>query len=288
MADENTPQGTPGQGQQPPQNTPQGTQQQEPAWLQHIPEQYREEAKKNVLLQSDYTRKTTEIAEKQKAWEQEKQQLAERLNNYDTWYRDQYAPFYQKAQPHMEKIIAMINGQQAQAQQPAQSNGNDPFEHYDVLPPQEQAKRLAEYLNQNYLSNALSALKQEFNQTLAQREAYYSNLLNVMTDAYGRKFQNPGLDLQAYMKEALEIQSGKKNPLDLAYTSVTKEADLKNLQEQFYKKGREDMELEFKNKQLSSGALQSETIPLFKQKPLTREQVEESVRQKALKAGLPW
>lgn len=287
MADTPNPTGNQGQDNQSPPNTPQGTQN-EPAWLQHVPEQFREDAKKGYLLQSDYTKKTQEWSEKQKSWDAEKQQLSERLGTYDSWYRDQYTPFYQKAQPHMEKIMAIINGQQQQSPvQNGNGQGQSPFDNYDVLPPQEQARRVAEYNKAEFL-NMLNEREQRMNQEWAKREQYYSNLLSVMNNAWSKKFQNPNLDMDAFMKEALAYQAGQKNPFDAAYASVTKDADLKALQEQFYKKGREDMELEIKNRQQVPGAMQSETIPLFKQKPKTRDEVTEAARQQAIKAGLPW
>lgn len=293
MPDEN-PQGTQGQPLNGTQNNPLGSQQpqpsQEPAYFQHIPEQFREEAKKNYLLQSDYTKKTQEFSEREKAWQAKEADYERRAKEWND-FQAQYDPFYKKLQAHWDKIAPIIAGQQAQSGQPQQQPDQVPqnlWENFDVLPPAEQAKRIAEHTKNEYLAKELAAMRQEFNQALAQREQYYQNFLNIYTDAFTRKFQNPNLDLQTFMKEAIDIQYGRKNPLDLAYTSVTSEAQRKALEEQYYKKGREDRELEYQNSQQTNGALNGQTIPMFKQAPLTREQVSEAARQVAVKKGIPW
>lgn len=274
----NTPQGT--------DNKPADTQQsQEPAWLKELPEQHREDAKKSYLLQADYSRKTQEIAEKQKSWEKERGELEARVKEYNE-FSQAYTPFYTKLQQHWDKIAPILEGRQAPAAQ--SQTHEDFFENYDVLPPQEQAKRLAEHVNNQYVTAQMAQLKQEFNQALAQREQYYSNYLNILTDAFERGRKDPNLNLPEYMSKAIQIQYGRENPLELAYTAVTADRTRKDLEEQFYKKGKEDALLEMQNKQQANGAMQSQTIPIFKQKPLTREQVSEAARQVAIGKGLPW
>jgi hypothetical protein len=276
------------------QNNPPGSQQQapqEPAYFQHIPEQYREEAKQHYLRQSDYTKKTQDFSEKEKAWQAKEADYEQKVKQYND-FAQQYQPFYQKLQQNWDRIAPILAGQQLPVQQQTQ-NGNQPHqdqwgENFDVLPPAEQAKRIAEYTKTEYLSKELQAMRQEFNAALSEREKYYQNFLNIYTDAFTRKFQNPGLDMQAFMKKAIDIQYGRENPMDLAYTATTSEADRKALEEQYYKKGREDRELEYTNQQQTNGALQNQTIPNFRQTPLTREQVTEAARQVAVKKGLPW
>jgi len=269
-------------------NNPAGSPQpQEPAWIAALPEQHREEAKKSYLLHSDYTKKTTDFSEKEKAWQAKEADYERRVKEYND-FQTQYVPFKQKLEQYWDKIAPILAGQQPVQVPQQQQNGQDQWENWDVLPPQEQAKRLAEYTRSEYLMKELEARDQKFNQALAQREQYYQNYMTLLTDALMKRQQNPDLDVNAYMKKALDIQQGKENPMDLAYTAVTSEASRKALEEQYYKKGREDRELEYQNSQQSNGALQNQTIPMFKQTPLTREQVSEAARQVAAKKGYLW
>jgi hypothetical protein len=286
----NNPEGTAKNPELGNQQQQQQQQQQEPAWLQYVPEQHRESAKKDYLLQSDYTRKTQEYAEKQKAWEKERSDWEERSKSWDSFLQ-QYTPLREKLQAHWEKIAPILNGQQQQAlanQQQQVPNNEDYWQNYDVLPPAEQAKRVAEYSYNNHVRNNLEKFFQDFNQGVSKREQFYQNYLKVLTKAITQKIKNPELDIDAYMARANEIQAGRVDPLDIAYGDVTSEATKKQIEEAAYERGRKDREEEFKNSQQSSGAFNSETIPLFRVKPLTRDQVTEAARQVAAKKNLSW
>lgn len=290
MADENIQQG--GTGGQPQSgadnNQPAG--QQEPTWFQNVPEQYREEARTGWLRQQDYTKKTQEIADRQKAWETEKSELQRTVDQFQNFQKE-YEPFRSLLQKNWDRISPILYGQQ-QAQQPAQSqDGNKQWDfHPAALSILEQPAwdNVGQYYQARYFNPVIEALKNEFNQALARREQYYQNYLGVMTDAYNRKFADPGLDIVAYMKKALDIQSGKENPMELAYASMTSVDKLKAAEEAAYRRGREDFETEIKNKQVPNGALQNEVIPVFRQKPKTRDEVKEAARQTAIKLNLPW
>jgi hypothetical protein len=282
-------------------NTLPGTQQaqqtqqsdQEPKWLSSIQNPTeREEAKKSYLLHSDYTKKTQTIADERKTWDTEKQKLQADTQKWNDWYQQQYQPFYTLYQKNKPQIDAILSGQAATQQQQAQSQNNanqsDPFENYDLLPPQEQAKRLADYVGNQVLSQQLQAMEQKMVQALNQKEQFFANYLTILTDAYGRKFQNPDLDMNQYIQKALEISQGKFNPLEQAYQTVTSESSQKRMQEDWMKKGREEAALEYKNQQQSNGALQQPFVPIFKQKPETRAQIRETVRNEALGKGISW
>ena len=211
--------------------------QQEPKWLSYVPETEREEAKKGYLFQSDYTKKTTELADQRKAWETEKTQLAEQNKKYTDWWAG-FEPTYKAISENWPKIQAALTGQApAQNPQSPQQTPEDPFRDFELLAPADQARKIAEHVNSQHVVKALQAQEQKFNQTLQQREAYYQNYMNILTDAFNRKFQNPDLSIPDFLQKALEFSYGKGNPLDMAYNVLTKDADLKKQQEQWSKEG---------------------------------------------------
>jgi hypothetical protein len=265
-------------------------QEQDPQWLQFVPQEHREAAKKDYLRQSDYTKKTTEYAEKQKAWDKERSDW-EAKDKYWTSFNEQYAPFRERIAAHWDKIAPILNGQQQQVlanQQQQPQSSDDYWQNYDVLPPAEQGKRVAEFAYNNHVRTDLIKFFNEFNQGLQREKQTAQNYLKVLTKAITQKIKNPELDLDAYMARANEIQSGRVDPLDIAYGDVTSAATKKELEEAAYKRGQLDKEQEFKNSQQSNGAFNSESIPLFRVKPMTRDQVTEAARQVAAKKNLPW
>lgn len=275
-------------------NNPQGTQQQgqDPAWFQHIPDQYREEAKKSYLLHSDYTKKSQELSEQRKQWESEQQKYKDyeqKVSSYDKWWGDNKSTF-EAIQKNWERIAPILQGQAVNTQNP-QNNGQSSqnyFENWDVLPAQEQAQRLAEYVASNHLQKGLSAQEQKINQLLAQKEQQIQNYLAILTDAYGKKFENPSLNIPEYIKKATEYSYGQFNPMDLAYQSMTGPASLEKMKEEWLAKGREEARLEAQNAAQSTGAFNNVTIPTFRGQPKTRSEVTESVRAEMQKKGFGW
>jgi hypothetical protein len=272
-------------------NQQQTCQDSEPRWLSYIPESERKEAREGWLRDADYRKKTMEIGERERTWETEKQSLAEKAaqaDQFTKWYQESYTPFYNQINSKWEDIQKVLTGQPATA---PQTNGNqqqDYFANYDLLPPTEQAKRQAEYIQNNYLAQALQAQKQEFTQNLQQEKGYFTNFLNILVDAFDRKSNDPSLDLRAFLTEANNFQQGKGNPLELAYAKVTSETSRKALEDQWYKKGKEEALLEMQNQQQSNGALNDRGVPVFKVQARTKAQIEDAARDAARKANISW
>ena len=88
----------------------------------------------------------------------------------------------------------------------------------------------ARYVNPQ-VQQVQQALAQQFNQELVKREQIYQNYLRIMNDAYARKFQDPSLDIPKFMQQALAVQSGQINPLDVAYNTMTYDDRLKAAEE---------------------------------------------------------
>jgi hypothetical protein len=260
---------------------------QDPKWLSYIPETEREDARKGYLMQSDYTKKTTEIADRQKAWDTEKAELSRLNNEYVTWWTG-FKPTFDTINGNWDKIQKVLGGQAPAQTQQSPQQPEDPFRDYDLLPPVEQAKRIGEQVVAQHVTKALQAQEQKFNQAFQQREQYYQNYLNIWTDAQERARKNPDFPVREYLQQALEYSSGKGNPLEMAAMTVTKDSDLKKQQEQWDKAGYERAKLEFQNQQQPTGAVQDGFIPLFKQTPQSREQIAEAVRHEASTKGIAW
>jgi hypothetical protein len=272
-------------------NQPAG-QSSEPSWLSYVPDTEREEARKSYMLNKDYTEKTQSLSEQRKQWETEKQSLAEKAaqaDQFTEWYQKSYTPFYNQINSKWEDIQKILTGQPAQT---PQTNGTqqqqDYFANWDLLPPTEQAKKQAEYIQNTYLAQELQAQKQEFNQNLQQEKGYFTNFLNILVDAFDRKSKDSSLDLREFLTEAQNFQQGKGNPLELAYAKVTSEASRKALEDQWYKKGKEEALLEMQNQQQSSGALNDRGVPVFKMQARTKAQIEDAARDAARKANISW
>src|SRR5574337_1844236 len=87
-------QGSQGQAQSAAGTNPQGQQSQgqqqqgqEPKWLSYVPEAERKEARDGWMMQSDYTKKTSEFSEQKKAWEAERKQFQDNLAQYDAFWK---------------------------------------------------------------------------------------------------------------------------------------------------------------------------------------------------------
>jgi hypothetical protein len=279
-------QGTPGQAPAA-QSTPASTQSQEPAWMTHVPEQFRDEAKKSYLLQSDYTKKTQELADQRKSWESEQEKYKgyeSKLSNYDKWWNEN-SKTIELLQKNWDKVQPILTGQPAPTQDNAQPSH---FRDYDILPPEEQAKRVAEYVQNQYVTKALEAQKQEYAATLAEKQSQMQNYLAILTDAFERKSQDPGLNIRDYIQKATEIASGKFNPMEMAYHTLTDPQKLEKQKAEWWAQAKEEGMLEERNKHQSPGAFQGSGVPNFKVKPQSREDIKTAVQKLAMEKGFGW
>jgi len=267
---------------------PAGTQSQEPAWMTHVPEQYRDEAKKSYLLQSDYTKKTQELADQRKSWESEQEKYKgyeSKLSNYDKWWNEN-SKTIELLQKNWDKVQPILTGQAVAHQQTGEQPSH--FKDYDILPPEEQAKRVAEYVQNQYVTQALAAQKQEFAQTLAEKQSQVQNYLAIVTDAFERKSQDPGLNIRDYIQKATEIASGKFNPMEMAYHTLTDPQKLEKQKAEWWAQAKEEGALEERNKHQSPGAFQGSGVPNFKVKPQSKDDIRTAVQKLAMEKGFGW
>jgi len=288
------------------------TQQQDPQWLSAIADEAtRAEARKGYMQERDYTQKTQELAKEretfqtdQKSWDEGKSKVETEAAQYRDWYNQQYQPFYQKLAPHWDEINAVLEGQakvvrNGQASVPAPTNGPNPvppdyWNNYDMLTPQEQAVRQQEALVQYGLNPAMQqqvqGLQQAFAQQLSDRDKVYGNWAKLFTDGFTKKLANPEFPIETYMENALKVQNGQMDPMAVAYSVTMADSDRKKADEESYKRGRADAELELKNQQQSEGALGGQGTPQVFTKPQsrTRGAIETDVQGIAHKMGIPW
>lgn len=277
---------------------------QEPKWLSAIPDPaLREEAKKDYLLQADYTKKTQTFADQQRAWEQEKTGLQERARQYDAmsqWYQTQYLPFHQRISPKWETIDRYLKGEidlgGNGAQAAAAQVGGDAFKDWDLLPGNEQAKRLTEHLKTSYFDPTIQRQNQEWQQFYAAKEREWAGFIQRYNAIYADAFQKALTEyrqgrefpIQDYVNAQLEISAGKIDVPGLAFQKVTGDHRQKELEKEWYERGKKDREQELLNQQQSPGALQNSSVPIFRQAPKTRDEVSAAARKVAAEKGIPW
>jgi len=275
----------------------------DPKWLAAIGDEgMREEAKKAWMKNEDYTSKTTAIAEERKAWETERTKYQDIEKNYNTmnsWYKTDYMPFHARFTPEKWKVVdAYLNGQgtlSANANT-APTNSQDPFEGYDLLSGSEQAVKMADHLNKTVFEPRLEANNKQWQEWATKKEQdmigflqRYNGINNdavqiaLKEQAEGRVFP-----IQEYVEEQLKILNGQIDAPALAFQKVTGDHRAKDLEKQWYDKGKADREQEYVNQQQNPGALLNTTIPTFPGTPKTREEITAVSRAKAHKEGIPW
>jgi len=291
---------------------PDTTQHQDPQWLSAITDEtIRAEARKGYMLNSDYTQKTQDLAKERetfdtdrKSWDEGKGKVETEAAQYRDWYSQQYQPFYQKLSPHWDDINAVLEGQakvvrngQMSAQAPTNGQSTIPqdyWSNYDVLTPQEQAVRQQEALVQYGLNPVIQQQVQLLQQAFQQQQQTFDKQLaerdKVYMDVWKKTRENPDLPLDGYLQNLYKVRSGGVDHGDMAYSLTMAESDKKKADDEAYKRGRADMELEIKNQQQSPGALGGQGTPqvFIKPQPRTRAAIEADIQATAAHKGIPW
>lgn len=276
----------------------------EPKWLSFITDEaQKKEAREGYLKDADYRQKTMKLADERRGWDGEKAAYEQKTKAWQDWFDQKYQPWVENIKPYLSQIEQMQRGQQSQNgnQQQTQQDVAAQFANWDLLPPEQKAMQLAQYVNQQHVAPSQQQFAQQVLQTisanLAEREKYYQNYLNLQTDALLKKVADPSFDVAAYMQNALKIQQGQIDPMKMAYTMTTADGDLKKVQDEWYKKGEENERLKAANQNQTPGVTGNGALSSFLQQ---RQQsnnptgsngakgVEAVVRGVAAQAGIPW
>lgn len=272
---------------------------QEPAWLAAITDPaLREQARKEFLLQADYTKKTQELAEQRR---QVEAQVAEMQAKLAAW-----EDFGTKMAPHWDSFKAwsqqVRSGQPQQPQAQAQTNlahaaqnqGLD-FSNWEYLPEQERVNRILA-VSEARQAEAIAQRERQWAEAIgnAMRQANEQNYryFNLVVDALGRKIETPGLKLSDLLKEAQALQDqivqGKFNPLDLAYQRLISPEQEEKKKAEYMKLGEEEYKRRLENEKQAAGVTGSGPVPISKQQPRSPGEITQAVRAEADKAGIPW
>ena len=280
-----------------------GEQNQEPAWLAQIADPaLREQAKKEFLLNADYTKKTQELAEKERAYQAQLQKLQE-------WeqFGEQMAPHWGEFKVWRD---GKVNGRQAAQQQQAPANQQQAqqlaavahqidFSNWEYLPEQEKVNRI--------LGAAQMQYEQKLAQTITERERLWGEAIgnamnqsrtgdyrywNLVTDALEKKIENPKLPLRELLKEAMtfqqQIAEGKVNPLDFAYRKLTAPDEEEQNKQKWMKLGEEEHQRKLDAQRQEQGVRGPGAVPILKEAPKKPDEIAQAVRAEAEKAGIPW
>ncbi|MFQ5757182.1 MAG: hypothetical protein ACE5H7_13980 [Acidiferrobacterales bacterium] len=202
----------------------------EPEWFALIPEDQRQAAREGWLRQQDYTRKTQELAEQRRQFEEASKAAEEAAKQYGS--PEEWARFWQQIQPHWDTFVKWNQAQQSGATSPAKtptqttasSPGDDFWTNWDILQPQEQAQRLSQIVAQNVLNQINQQYVPQIQKQFQDYDQYQKNYMTMWRRAFEQKLQDPNIDLDRIFQTAVDMQTGKLDPLDAArQLSVTPE-----------------------------------------------------------------
>jgi len=275
----------------------------EPKWLGMIADEAaRGDAKKAYMLQEDYTKKTQGLAEKEKAWGEERTKYQDIEKNYNTinqWYQNDYVPFHARLTPKWKEVDAYLKGEAALPANGAPTapvNPQDPFDGYDLLSGAEQANKMAEHLKTTFFNPELEKQNKQWQEFYGKKEGEWAGFIQRYNGIYADAFQKAlseykegrEFPIQDYVNAQLEISAGKVDVPGLAFQKVTGDHRQKDLEKQWYEQGKKDQQQEYVNQQQNPGALQNSTVPIFKQPAKSREEITATVQQQAIEKGIPW
>ncbi len=203
----------------------------------------------DIVAKADFTKHAQGKADELKVLQEQLDAKAAENTKFSNWYYGTYEPWLKNVQPALDSY-----NNPAPTAQPSNAippTGNDPYANYGDLLPADQAKLLQEQIttNLNTQFNTWSkGLATNLDTVLKDREKYYQDYLGLYVDANEKKRGNPDLDIMSYMNRALQLRNGKENPMDVAYTLETLEANKKKWLEDGRALGRKDLETELEEK----------------------------------------
>jgi hypothetical protein len=206
------------------------------AWRQQLPESLRDKPIEEVVKWG--TSAHTQLGSLNNDLGKYKKQIEE-LTPYQQSAQE-WTKWWQGIQPRwpeIEKFLqqGVAGSQQQHQQQPAGGQGagltDDVFENWATMDPRQQAKVLIDHLvgqvqntfggYKSELQNFLSEREKHFQAALQQQQASIQNWQNLFQRVWNAKQQNPSLDTDKMLEEAMAIVSGKRDPLDLGMAAAT-------------------------------------------------------------------
>jgi hypothetical protein len=182
-------------------------------------------------------------------------ELAARAEDYqkaakawDEWYK-------KDLQPHWSDIDRMIkskNGRSGQQQpQGQQQTTQDWAKDWDTFTPQQQAALLQQNAIQEIagaLGPALQNWQKQFTDAVKQeigaKEQYFNNYLNLYRKVMDMRLQDPTLDIDSVLDQAVKVLSGNADPIELGKTLATMTSDRDSYAKTMVEKARADWEIQ--------------------------------------------
>jgi uncharacterized protein YukE len=193
---------------------------------------------------------------------------------WDAWYKSDIAP-------NMEDFQAFLKTKQgkqaAQAltgqsnQQAATQQVQEWMQGWDGMTPQQQANALYQASLQQIASSLAPALQnwqkqftEKFQRDVAEKEQYFNNYLNLYRRVMDMRMQNPNLDVDQVLDQAVKVLSGQQDPIELGKTLATLTSDRDAAIKEAVEKARKDWETEQQNKNLATVRPTAGNPPAFK------------------------
>ncbi len=255
----------------------------DPGWMASIPEDQRKEAREWGLRQADYTKKTQTLADERRQFETSSKELQAYKEAADKHgHPDEWAKFWGGVQPYWETFTKYTQQQKTGQSQPQGGSVDDPWKDWDLTPANQQADRMAKHLEAKIRSNIEAEYMPQIQQAFKSRDEYNQNYLTLMRKAFEMKNTNPELDLDQLFQTAVDMQSGKINPLEVAQKYSTPAPDLDKMFNERLEQQKVQWEEEWKSKQQATTPVPGIPLSAFSPRPdapKTAEEAKQRVRE---------
>ena len=182
------------------------------------------------------------------------QQYQAAVQAWDKWFKD---AGLDKRWSDVEKFLKA--NQTAAGQQQTQQQVADWTANWDTMSPQQQAQALQQ-VSVREIASALAPSLQQWQQQftenmqkeISSKEAYFNNYLTLYRRVMDMRMQNPDLDVDKVLDQAVRVLSGQQDPIELGRTLATMETDKETYGKQLLEKARQDWETEQRNKEMTA------------------------------------
>lgn len=211
-------------------------------------QQVAEALKNEWLPKGDFTKAQQAKADELKAIQEKNVAMETENKRFMEWYYGTYEPWKQQVTPILQRYgNANQNPNPGNPASGQPQGGQNWYENWDVLTPQQQAQALQQQ-QIAYTNQLAQNFGQQFNQSIQAMNSAFDQRWAVYIDAIERGRKNPDLDIQPLLEKAKQYKVGEFNPLDLAQRELLADKEKEKWLQQGRDLGKQDAETEFKAK----------------------------------------
>ena len=221
--------------------------------------------------------KMGDFKSKEDAWNEVQQYGG--LDTLKQWATYGYQNYAQQGQRQSQQT-------QQPVQQPAQQ---DYFANWDVMTPQEQANRLAQYnaaVSQQYINQYVNQIAQQYGQRIQQFQDMENRKFDIYRSVLKASRTNPDLDPDALVEQMSKIATGDLNQLmGMATNALVGDKQAEQQAKALFETWKQDYEQKQKNDQMGmiSGGRPTYQVP---EAPKTKADEQALIVKRLLEQGL--